>query len=306
MNLYCEFGKPQRRLVSSYEELVRLINIYNGVANCYSTVYMFEELDESDNWRKKPDYNTAIIDRVFLDFDGDNAFENMKIVHEKLLKENIKHHVNFSGNGYHIFIYTEKNELKYKKLALARYAISLTDDQDMQVVGDIARLVRIPNTLHLGTKLYCINITHEDIMSGEKAIRKKAIRPHPNLEIMGEKLVNLAPFDYPEENNFETSDTGFSDGLELPPEIPGCVEHAMKSSNPGYYQRFLYFTYMRDLDFSMKSALEMVEKKWSVKKMRHCLKTERQPQNIWRNGIYFPNCKFIKNIGLCRNCMTEE
>lgn len=265
---------------------------------------MYKELDR-DHYRLKPNYTTAVIDRVFLDFDGDDAFKEMVKVHNQLLRTGVCHHVNFSGNGYHIFVHTKVERLRYPKEALRRYAIGLTKNQDFSVSGDLGRLVRIPNTWHLGAERFCVNLTPELIEKGEEAIKEFASKPNPNFCVIGDKLISLKDFDFEEkvEDDFEYEDVG-----ELVDDIPGCVQHAMTTNKPSYTQRQLYFMYMQELGYSMESALAMVKDVWTWRRRdrktvyQHSTRIEHQPQTIWYNKLMFPRCSTIRGYGDCKRC----
>ncbi len=304
--MFIEFGKPERRLCRSNQELLDYIAKYNGRANCYSTVYAYEELDREEHYRLKPDYSTAIINRVFMDFDGPNAFEDMLKVHNRLYEDNILHHVNFSGRGYHLFVHTKIENLKYPKLALARYAVGLTNNQDMQVVGDVARLVRIPNTWHLGAERYCVNLQLDTILrvikeGNDNIVKELARTPNFAFTTFGSKKISLKEFDFEE----ECEEFQYEDVEILVNDIPGCVQYAMQNPRPSYTQRLLYFSYLRELGYSMESALAMVRDVWDYQKMKHCVRVERQPHSVWRNRVLFPSCRTNKDNGDCRRCRIK-
>ena len=55
----------RRQIVKNKQEFLSWVNSYNGIMNCYTTVYDYAEF--TDNI--KLDYS-VILDRMFLDFDA--------------------------------------------------------------------------------------------------------------------------------------------------------------------------------------------------------------------------------------------
>ena len=51
-----------------------------------------------------PDYDTAIVDKIFFDLDSKNSFNSIKKFHEFLMKENLKHCMTMSGGGFHCYV----------------------------------------------------------------------------------------------------------------------------------------------------------------------------------------------------------
>jgi hypothetical protein len=305
LTIYKEFGKPQKRLVKSSKELIDYVKKYNHVSNCYKSVYAFREIVKG-SYRWLPNYDSAIIDKIFIDFDGKNAFVNMKVLHKKLLEDSIHHNVIFSGKGYHIYVYTERDEkIENKREALRRCSMKLAPDQDTQVAGDISRISRMPYTWHMGARRYCIPITKYDIFKGEEYIKETALSAegHP-VCYYGEKLISLKKYDAPEIIDDEGIE--YKTVTDVPEgNLPRCVETAMNAEKPGYWQRFIYFTYMRECEINMKSAIKLVKPRWTWSKgykLKHSYNEEQQPQRIWRNKLRCPSRVKIHNVGLCEGC----
>ena len=90
----------KRQIVRNKVEFVNWVNSYNGIMNCYTTVYDFD--DFTDN--AKVD-SSVILDRMFLDFDAhdepiENAYGDFVGVHDYFLEHGIKHDTIFSGKGF--------------------------------------------------------------------------------------------------------------------------------------------------------------------------------------------------------------
>jgi hypothetical protein len=300
MMTYIEFGKPQRRLCKTPEDLRRYIRLYNHKADCYRTVYRFERM-ELDG-RPRPDYNSAIVDKVFFDFDGKGAFNNMQKTHEKLLDDNIKHIINFSGNGFHVFVFCKNENIINKKAALKRYSLGVTKKLDRQVAGDLARLVRIPFTYHLQAKRYCIPMDEYDVSMDFYNIALKSTLANQctcKSTIFGFEEISLLDFDMPEEEDEFTPEL-VDVNIDINDDLPVCVQQAM-SKDAGFFERNIYFTFMRDCGISIKSAIEAVQNVWTQRTLRHCLYEEKQPQRLYKGNITYSK-KWKQENGVCYGC----
>ena len=70
-----EFGIPAR-IARCYnvEQLEEKIAEFNGKKNCYTSVYVFDDL--MDKKEGKTDYTSAVINTLWFDFDDDRKVEN--------------------------------------------------------------------------------------------------------------------------------------------------------------------------------------------------------------------------------------
>lgn len=132
---------PPRQLMRNMKEFLDYVNIYNGKKKAvYTSIYTFQQVNENN----KPNYDTAEIDKIFFDFD-DKSCESWKecnVLHEHLLKENIKHVIVMSGRGYHLYIFTHPIYSKIPKHCIynsQHHFISLLNlTVDAQVIGNPA------------------------------------------------------------------------------------------------------------------------------------------------------------------------
>ena len=294
----CEFGKPQRLFVSNPDQMRDYILKYNHRTSCYRTVYDYTQSFNSG--RPRPNYDTAIVDKVFFDFDGDDAFDEVRRVHRNL--KDVKHAINFSGRGFHVFVFTQRENIVNKREALRRYTATVSDKVDKPVIGDLARLVRIPYTYHLQAQRYCIPLCGDDLDDDLLNIKGKSVVPtFAGGEIFGEELISLKEFDYPEDDSLD-EDLIYDIDFDAIEGIPKCVQDAKEAKNPGYDQRKLYFTFMRESGVDWETAVNNVRGIWSNRKLKHALYEEYQPQNIWKNNVRFPGRTKVLQQGLCKRC----
>lgn len=301
--LCMEFGKPQRKFVDSREKLLQFIRSYNHRADCYQTVYKYTAA-ETIGWRTRPVYDTAKVNCIFLDFDGEDTLNEVLRVHSILSDEDLAHYIHFSGGGFHLYVNIDTNyDLINKSAAIKRYSLGLSAMQDTHIAGDLSRLCRIPYTYHIRKQRYCVPITENDLQAGLKEIIYKSTHlSDTEWQVFGDTPLNLEKWDYPEEE--EEFEDDFEVDVEAIPldGVPACVNDAMNAFKPNYWQRFIYFAYMRECGISMKSAIKMVQGKWRRDKLRHSIYEERQPQTIYQGRLLVPSRHKVDHYGFCKRC----
>ena len=147
----------KRRVVLSRNEYAKFVNAQNNRTNVYTTVYDFEHFSE----KAKID-STVILDRMFLDFDGhDNdlemAWRDVQMVMQRVIQNDWKHTLFFSGRGFHLFLFGERtNNIRniqiffreFKAILEANFRGRNTLDER---VGQTTRLRRVPNTVNMSS-----------------------------------------------------------------------------------------------------------------------------------------------------------
>lgn len=172
------------------EIMLRCIKRYANRPGEYVTVYSYENTTEKGTI----DYKTAKINRIYLDFDNaDNpqiALNEAILTIKSLIKRNIFPHCYFSGNkGIALYIEFITVDIKpeYKKDVLCLFFDMVKDavlkdynkkceTLDHQVRGDIARVSRIPNSIHK-SGFYCIPLNFGDMYRGIDHIKNLAKTP---------------------------------------------------------------------------------------------------------------------------------
>lgn len=185
--------------IQSFEKLLKYIETYNTNKGQFITVYGFEKFD------KVIDYSTAIIDRVYFDFDSEQdisqAVKEAEIVTQFLEAHDIYPVSYFSGGkGIAMYIFFDPVELdrKYKSKTLKAFSELIVKDikkdlgitlttMDTSVWGDIARMSRIPDTCH-SSGLYCIPLYNDEL--DFDYIEGIATEPRPEYDLKG--VINTA------------------------------------------------------------------------------------------------------------------
>lgn len=317
--MFYEFGKPLRFFIQNNEQFIDYIKKYNGISDCYRTVYNFLRTIKNSRF-PRIEYNSAIIDKVFFDFDNEidkkgkkiqcNSFKNMLNCHNNLLKDNIKHVINFSGRGFHVYAYVRIEEIINKKNALTLFVDKYTDYCDPAVKGDLARISRIPFTMNIKSRNYCIPINQFCIDQGFNFIKNisQDLRIYKSYnitqEIFGKFNGILADFDKPpvkefKSKNYDNLDDNFTFDSN---NMPKCLQGTIENSNAGYHQRYLFYTFTKECGISLESAIKLSIKQWNRKKLYHTLNEERLPHGIYKYDLPVPNPETIESYGLCEKC----
>jgi len=299
-----EIGLP-RKLCKDKGELVKFINVYNGKKALYRTIYDFEHLNENN----KIDYNSAIIDKIFWDFDGEGSWEEANKLHQELNKQKLRHKVNMSGGGYHIFLFCNDYVPINPKSCLYNSQKYFIDELklkcDMAVVGDIARLYRIENTFNVKRKRFCIPLTESEFNKGDLFCKNWGLKQHfiKHTSLLGgDNMFDLKKFDFKtkeEPTLFINSNVSSSESIVIK-ELPLCIEELLKRKDLNYKERGLIILYFKEKGYTKKEVLEILKQHLSEKKLRHCVVEEKQLQYLFeRDDLIFPKCVSIERDGFC-------
>lgn len=313
---FYQLAFAQRVSLTSHEKdkAKRLINKYNGVTGVYRTIY---------NFRNKVENYNAVIDKVYFDFDvtEDNLelIETRKL-HEFLKEKGIRHSLYFSGRGFHLYIYTEKifaGDLLNPRVALQNVFDDLKKKLDLhpdkKTRGDLMRISRLPNTMNIKSKLYCIELSPEELYLEKKEIEKLAESPRSiKIERTG-KLIDLKKFDgdlwyKPPKIEFDSKLEDEINSEFLFKNIPKCVTNLLLKGNPNHRERFIIITALRDLCYSKEQVENILEKFLTEKKFYHCLFEEDQLEYLFeRQDLLFPHCRTISEEGNCvQGCRGQK
>jgi len=314
--LFQLFLKPRKRVTfpankEGAGEAIKLINLFNGKKDLYRSVYNFIDSPQGAN---------ALVDKVFFDFDpadGINPLSDLKKVVEYCVTNKISHASYFSGRGFHLYIYVEKNfafDYLSPNMAIRNFVNKMIDrlgvNPDRQVIGDLMRVSRLPNTMNTKTKLFCIPITVEEVLNYELDDLKKLGKKQRSID-------NLAPGNKIDLKNFDEQ-TGPKCTISYTPKgvncvdfgdnIPHCVKSALANGEPGYQQRYLIITALRDLAYSKEEVEEILKKYLSEEKFYHCVEEEAQLDYLFdRQELLFPSCDTIQAQGYCiRECRGQS
>jgi hypothetical protein len=292
------------------------MNQYNGLKNLYYSLYQPDWQDNFDN---------ADIDKIFFDFDEEDAIEDVKKLHQYLLSEDIQHTMLFSGKkGFHVYVFVDATTLKVNnKVALTNthdfFCSKLSIKMDQHIRGDIARIARVPNTYHMTGKKFCIPVTEEDLANGIEHIHKKAQEQVFVYQIYGTKKYDLSEMSFipKEQPMIEVKEYDYDIHVddEMVEQFLPCVK--MWLTSPKQYcknrTRYYFSVYCRDMGLPPKMCEDLAKKFWSktldssgMKTKFREFKEERQISYGYSGKKdYFPNCEKLMQDGFCKGACEK-
>ena len=294
---------PPRKVVYNIQEWLNFCNKYNGMKKAvYTSIYKFNIIDQVGTKPVKPEYNSAIIDKIFFDFDDKscNAWKECNSLHQELLKDNIKHIIIMSGRGYHLYYFSSPLSSENPKSLIYNsqyhFINKLKLTVDAQVIGNPAQLARVPNTFNIKGNRFCIPLTQEQFEKEDKYCKQLASKQNFVKKIsIGEKLFDLKPFDYKtnivEDINFELEfensvNQNYMNNCDIK------IKKLLSKKELGWRERYLVILYFREKGFTMQEVYNILKEHLSKRKFKHCIVEERQLQYLFeRDDLMFPeNC----------------
>jgi hypothetical protein len=314
-----ETGFPHRNgIVYSMSEFIDRVNRYNGKTDVFVSLYSFDSLKPNG----RPNYDSAKIQWLYFDLDNENCLQSAQILHTYLMENDICHMIFFSGRGFHFYIsVVYPNLLQNKKDTILNAVTDIADklgfkigiddsaDIDGHTIGNIAQLVRVPNTYNPKRQRFCIPITSLDLKSlNFEEFKNLALTQRKISNVYGETSLDVKQFDVESKLRFEvpTEDLGGELDLELNIEkfLP-CVKALLNRKVNKHRERFYIITYCKELGLPLKDTVKLLLKYLPAKTFVHCAHQERQPIWIYRRGdLNFPSCELLKKEGYCvrENC----
>lgn len=301
-----EFG-VKRTFVKDNETFITLINKFNGIKDCYSSIYPIISRGKR---------NITSVDKIFFDLDKHSTcWDSAKKMHLWLSDNSIKHIILLSGGGFHVYVFTVENTLKHPKQAIynAQHYIAKESyvtigkpnkaDVDEHVIGDVARIARIPNTWNLKRKRFCIYITQEDINKSFDEIKQTAKKQRFETHVFDGMLFDLTPFDT---EPTITQDIIVLDTPDALNNVDGCmnllpplIKRLLSEGSCGWNDRYIQILAMRESGLPYKAAVELCRKYWSPEKFKHAMiDEENQIGYVYGRGdLFFPAWSTLQRKG---------
>ncbi len=323
-----ELSFPYQRAICKTSKRYReLIKIWNEKKNLYRSVYHFQLKDG------KSDFNSIIINQIFIEFDNDNSYEVAIKFAQELLKENIKFRINFSGRrGFHFYISCAHKDIDRKSYLtlLHQYIINkynIENDIDTHIIGNIKQLRRIENTLNIRGNLYCIPVTYQELIFLNFNEIKELAEFSRNFEICwieGKefKLENINIDNSINEKEINKGNEEFKEIEDVLPEP--CIVRILHLVHPSQDERFLLCLWLSDQfrngkdinDFDLNELSERIiifmrNLHWDdySEALNTTKSTRYQVLNIIRKKYNFvSNCKWRKIHNICNSeyCWEEK
>lgn len=194
-----------------------------------------------------------------------------------------------------------------------------THDIDTQLIGDIARVVRLINTKHMESLLYCIPISFEDILQGEEFLLNKMQKQNFNFTFYGTDYFDISKFDNKDLvqeriklitlTSEEHKEINTEEALKTVKAL--CVKKWLVQDPYTHYEdRYDIINYFSDTGWSYLEIDQILKKYLKGKKHEtkrqqdnydHMAFTEKQLQRLFFNGRekHRFSCRRIQARGEC-------
>lgn len=309
-----QFATPRRRLVKTESEFYKLINRFNKITNCYYSLYSLDEHGKFEN---------SDINKIAFDFDGPEAFEHLKKLVKYLDEEDIKHCFFYSGKkGFHCYVFTiDYEHLQNPKDALFNahkwFEKKVGIINDEHIVGDVARIFRIPNTWHIDGKRYCIPLKHYDLTKTWEDVKEKAKEQNFEISYYGSKFLNMKQFDVEvsERSHKSVDMPEYVHKIEVNDEMVKrflpCVQnwlHNAENNQSGcnYEARYYFALYCKEMALPKSICSKLAEKYFKKKKRTDEFRNDYEHfkrhnviEYAYREDKIMPNCETFFQKGLC-------
>lgn len=273
--------------VSSREQIVKLLNTYNGVYNCGISM-------------------CSIIDDVpyllYLPFDFDattlsDAWRDASTLYNEFVDDGYDVTINYSGyRGFHVLVTVHPKPYTRPQIRVAQkfFAEGLgLKTADKQIFGDIRRLIRIPGTVHCG-KFEKVN-SHWRRLGMGGICTTIAHSPGEVLDL--DELVEEVDIEIPDK---------IYDNKEVR-NMPSykCLEKHMNNEEPPHIIRYSYVAMLVDKDYEVDDIMNILRTThsptgvapWNDWDEEY---TRKQIMHIAYASEYHPlSCQSLKELGYC-------
>lgn len=308
-----QMGYPSRNgIVYTSKELLTAVNRFNGRTTVFTSLYSYDKVSEG-----KPDYESAQITHLYFDLDHNDCHLNAQKLHTYLINHDLCHTMCFSGRGFHFFVQCEyPNYLKNKKDAIYNAVIHIseechfsvgineTDDVDAHTIGNIAQLVRVPNTYNIKRKRFCIPISSQQLQLPLETIYSLASHQQPRMFIYGCKAICLDEFDREPVARYKVDsiESTESVGIQLLniDSLPPCIKALATKRLIKHRQRYILISYLRELGLPLDDCISFLKSYLDSRTYSHCVFEEAQVKYIYsRADLNSLTCEYIKGHNLC-------
>jgi len=200
-----ELGFPHRKITRNLEQTFRQLLFFSAQMrnDTYATVYTFRKMkyvEHATNPQRKhtPDYSSAFINKVAFDLDFDKKKDGcMQDAYDDVMKM-----IDFYNGNCRAYFTTNKGFQLYIDLLLSitkedlrKYSIYMIDGLDINtadrvVIADLARIFRLPYTIHSKTNMFVLPIDRN--MSLKEIFERSGscVTPRPLLK----KSIDISEF----------------------------------------------------------------------------------------------------------------
>ena len=310
-----EFSR-KRFFIKNMDVFLNHINFYNSKDEVFTNTYNYRETYIDEYGRDKFDRKSIIIDRIPFDFDTDTAYGDMYKIHCYLEANNILHTVNFSGNGYHVYIHTEVNEINtildvsmYQNKICKQLGLNV----DPTIVGNPSHMIRIQGTYNKRRGRFCISLTSKEIDMGHEAICELASKQRKGIIKIGDTLFELEHFKSSDTlPDFPTFDKPLKDlDIDLELLLPCLTTNIRTNGYIPHIERVYITQYLSEIYRNGKHPDSLLPEELDniVNEITEFFEdilvdfdrnlTKKYVRDIVKKYKYSPSCQTLKIRGMC-------
>jgi hypothetical protein len=311
---------PERFTCSDIIGFLGKVNLYNGIKpKIYFSLYSCDSHGS---------FKDAKITKISFDFDNENAIKNAKSLSDFCLRENYRHCIIFSTKGCWVHILTKnyeklrynKSALKYAQKAIAeKVCLSIGDehlcDIDHHIIGDSARVARMPGTLDTRRGLYAQSVKREDLTTIEH-LKEMAKEQSSAIYWYGNDFLDMLPYDKADEfcelpeipADFDYN-IQLDDDEKILSKFSPCIVKILKEPAVGTWRgRWLAVLYMKEIGIPIKIAHAICKKYFGAaprsdefKNNYNHLRKVKVLELVYGNPeLFFPRCEILYNEEFCK------
>jgi len=332
--IYWETGisyrSPFRVIFDNWNDAVRDFNQYKNYSNIYHTIYGFREKEESyqlngEFKRFKPNYETAVIDRIVLDLDSykktrkngkvyeyyiEEGLDDMRKMEDWANKKNLLREYRFSGGGFYFIFGARGHPLK-----LRDFEISLNNKLDIHIdestIGDSARMMRVTNSYNFKPhrRCYCIPLKQEELNLSYVDIKKLAQKPRLKERFLYGKEIHDFSRYKTDQNKVKLKrlkvqlDENIKADVILEPygweldDFCDTMKGIMNKEHAGNYLRYELIKYLKSvIKVSLEDAMKLMVSILKGEGKHSAI--ERQAPYVYARNMVFNPTK-LKGLGYC-------
>jgi len=321
---------PFRVMFDSWADAVRDFNQYKNYSNIYHTIYAFRETEESyglngEIKRLKPNYETAIIDKVVLDLDSykkarkngkayeyyvSDGLDDIRKMEEWAKKKDLVRQYRFSGGGFYFIFGAIGHPLK-----LRDFEISLNNTLDVHIdestIGDTARMMRVTNSYNFKEhrRCYCIPLKQEELNLSYVEIKELAKKPRlKERYIYGNEIYDFSGYKTDQNKvklkklkvqlneNLDADEILEPYGWELD-DLCDTMKGIINKGHVGNYLRYEFIKYCKSvIRLSLEDTMRLMVAVLRSEGKHSAI--ERQAPYIYARNMVFNPMK-LKGLGYC-------
>ena len=317
-NIFSEFprevGFPYRSsIVYNIQEFLDKINQCNGFTDVFTGLYSLGQVSQG-----KQNYDSVRVKHLYFDLDNGRSLENTRKLHNYLMDKNLKHQMFFSGGGEHVYIKCNyPNLLQNKRVTIYNAVMDIAQqlnlnvgidehsDIDSHTVGNIAQLVRVPNTYNPKRKRFCIPLKEEDLKLELVEIQQLAKKQRFIKDcIYGSESLSLEVFDGSTRKSQQIDSEVVEGSIGIQKlnieALPNCIKQLLHKGELKHRERYLVILYCQKIGLPLQDTIQLLQCYLSPQIFQHCIYEEHQVENLFsRCDFHFPSCEKLQNEGLC-------